>query len=438
MKLCTLIFSLFLVVNVFGQHKHNHYKHRELHHWELPSKDPDRIVLTFNGNPATNRAVTWRTNEQIEKGYAQIALATMDLTFSKNAKQIEAKSRQFDLGLHTSNTPLIVHYHSVTFEDLEPDQYYVYRVGDGNENWSEWIQFKTAKKEYSPTQFVYFGDAQSNVLENWSRVVRTAYQTAPNASFAIHAGNFVDNAHNDNAWAKWFKAAGFIHSRWTTVPVVGSQEFESLYKNSPKQLSMLWKPQFTLPRETGISKRLHETVYSFDYQEVQIIVLNSNQQIEEQTKFLEEKLRSSQAKWNIVTFHHSIFSPTKREHFQLGNEQWQPILQKYNVDLVLNSHTQTYTRGHTPTNQDKELGTVYVTSVSGSEQNKLDTKKVKSFQANGYQLDQSGEQSQLFQVISIAGNTLKYVAYTVFGDEYDRMEITKDFSTNKKVIIESK
>ena len=35
-------------------------EYQGLHHWEIPSKDPDRIILTFHGDPATKRAVTWR------------------------------------------------------------------------------------------------------------------------------------------------------------------------------------------------------------------------------------------------------------------------------------------------------------------------------------------------------------------------------------------
>ena len=44
------------------------------------------------------------------------------------------------------------------------------------------------QKDYSPTKFVYFGDAQNDILAHWSRVIRMAYQTAGDATFAIHAG----------------------------------------------------------------------------------------------------------------------------------------------------------------------------------------------------------------------------------------------------------
>ena len=111
--------------------------------------------------------------------------------FVSQSTTYNALTEEFDLGLYKSNNSLVVNYHSVVFENLKPNTLYVYRVGF-DENWSEWIQFKTANSDYSPTEFVYFGDAQNDVLSHWSRVIRKAYQTAPNASFVIHAGDLVD------------------------------------------------------------------------------------------------------------------------------------------------------------------------------------------------------------------------------------------------------
>ena len=58
----TFLFLIFFCFYINAQnHSHSH-KHDGLHHWEIPSKDPDRIILTFNGDPSTKRAVTWRTD----------------------------------------------------------------------------------------------------------------------------------------------------------------------------------------------------------------------------------------------------------------------------------------------------------------------------------------------------------------------------------------
>lgn len=425
-----------------------HDSHKGLHHWEIPSMDPDRIILTFHGDPSTSRAVTWRTDKSITKAVAQIAEAKVNSKFTDDAVSVEAATEAFDLGQYKGNSALVVHYHGAKFKNLKPNTQYVYRVGDGSKHWSEWIQFRTAKSSYAPTQFVYFGDAQNDVLDHWSRVIRMAYQTAPNASFAIHAGDLINKAHRDHEWAQWFKAGGFIHSQWTAIPAVGNHEFMLIgetplkgwsWFKEKKKVSIQWRPQFTLPVEKDLVPELHETVYTVDYQDIRVIVLNSNDHLEQQTKYLEQKLKNCTAKWKIVTCHHSVFSPADGRNFQFARDHWKPLLDKYNVDLVLNGHDHTYARGHVPvrTRDEKsasELGTVYVTSVSGPKQYALDPKQIKAYKSDGYQSDKTAEQTQFFQVITIEGNTLSYVAYTVMGDEYDRATIQKDFETGRKFL----
>ncbi|GAB5409541.1 MAG: metallophosphoesterase family protein [Balneolaceae bacterium] len=439
MKSYNTFFNFLLIAclasgTLVAQHTHDH---SGLHHWEIPSKNPDRIILTFNGDPATSRAVTWRTDTSIKNAVAQIAIATVNSKFTEHVTTIAATTEEFDLGLYKDNNSLLVHYHSVVFEGLEPNTLYAYRVGDSDEYWSEWIQFKTAKVGYNPTQFVYFGDAQNDILDHWSRVIRMAYQTAPDASFVIHAGDLVNYAHRDHEWAEWFKAGGFIHSQWTAIPVVGNHEFMRTGTLRPRRLSIQWRPQFTLPVEKDLDAKLHETVYSVNYQDIQIIVLNSTDELEEQTQYLENQLKNSTAKWKIVTCHHSVFSPAKGRNFQFARDNWKPILDKYGVDLVLNGHDHTYARGHIPVlNIDKNkiagIGTMYVTSVSGPKQYTVDDEQMEAYSVDGYERDKVGEQTQFYQVITVEDNKLTYVAYTAIGEEYDRAVITKDFETGKK------
>ena len=446
----TRLFSLFILLIFFNcnsnhhshSHSHSHSHQKDgLHHWEIPSKDPDRIILTFNGNPSTKRAVTWRTDSSVKKAEAQIAVAGLNSDFVKEASTYTANTEEFDLGLYKSNKSLIVNYHSVVFENLKPNTLYAYRVGFA-ENWSEWIQFKTANDTYSPTQFVYFGDAQNDILNHWSRVIRMAYKTAPDASFVIHAGDLVDSAHKDNEWAQWFKAGGFIHSQWTAIPVVGNHEFQRFdgYEGTlPRRLSIQWRPQFTLPVEENLDEKLHETVYSVEYQDILVLVLNSTGHLEEQTEYIREKLTNSDAKWKIVTNHHSVFSPAEGRDFEYARKVWKPMFEKYGVDLVLNGHDHTYARGHTPVksqnvNESGIFKTLYVTSVSGPKQYKIDKVKIKNYEVDGYKSDKMGEETQFFQVINIDNNKLTYSAYTTLGDLYDRAIITKDFSNGEKTI----
>ena len=109
-----------------------------LRHWEIASADPDRMFLTFHGDPASGRAITWRTAGDTKTlAYAEIAKASGNSTFVREAIRIEAKTEMLDLNVSKRNKQGTVNYHSAIFKDLDPDTLYAYRVGDGGKRWSE-------------------------------------------------------------------------------------------------------------------------------------------------------------------------------------------------------------------------------------------------------------------------------------------------------------
>lgn len=405
----------------------------EARHWEIASPDPDRIFLTFHGDPATSRAVTWRTDETITQAYAEIAPASPGPEFAKHAKQYEATTQPLTLEKNGKATNRTTQYHSVVFKDLKPDTLFAYRVGSGK-RWSEWIQFRTASEKAKSFRFLYFGDAQNEVHSKWSRVIRMAHRTAPDASFAIHAGDLVNGAHNDREWAEWMTAGGHLHAETTGVPVTGNHEYKG-------KLAMQWRPQFTLPVEDSLPEELHETVYSFDYQGVQFIVLNSTAKVEAQKAYLERKLGEGDYHWRVVTFHHPVFAPSRGPKQSNTRDHWKPVLDKMNVDLVLQGHDHTYARGQTPRRStDGEpqdtLGTMYVTSVSGPKMYGINRKGLDGFEEQfGLVTAKTGSNTQFFQVIDVNEGRLEYRAYTATGSLYDAVAIEKDDAGNKKLVV---
>ena len=107
-----------------------------------PSPLPDRVVLTWEDDPATTQSVTWRTDTSVKRGVAEIALA------SANGRAMKPDAVQAVTTLFESDIT-DAHYHSAIFRDLQPDTLYAYRVGDG-ENWTEYYHFKTASDRARP------------------------------------------------------------------------------------------------------------------------------------------------------------------------------------------------------------------------------------------------------------------------------------------------
>ena len=392
----------------------------ELHR---PTPMPDRIILTWSGDPATTQAVTWRTDPTIRKALAQIAVATAGPGFAKQSKQYDATTTS----LATDLAP--AHYHSIEFTGLSPGTKYAYRVGDGI-NWSEWFQFRTASSTREPFAFVYFGDAQNDIKSLWSRVIRQAYGDVPDLRFMVHAGDLINNANNDAQWGEWFAGGGWANAMVSSVPSPGNHEYfreESEFETPPRRLSGHWTPQFTLPQNGP--EGLKESVYFLDYQGVRIISLNSNRLHEQQAEWLDATLTDNPCAWTVITFHHPIYSPAKRRDNPELRGKWQPMFDKHRVDLVLTGHDHSYARSGLERFIDpagarnvatgrRHLagGTVYVVSVSGPKMYEIDRTP---------RMRRAAEDTQLYQIIRIDGPTLRFEARTALGDLYDAFELRK-------------
>ncbi len=379
-------------------------------HDARPSPVPDRIVLTWTGDPASSQAVTWRTDSTVTLAFVEFAPAAASPRFMLHARKIQARTKSVTTENGSS------HYHSAVISDLQPGTLYAYRVGSGD-MWSEWFQFQTAMDEPAPFSFIYLGDAQNNILSLWSRTIRAAYATAPHASFILHAGDLVNRANSDGEWGEWFRAGAFLHATINAVPTPGNHEYAK-DQQGVRRLSRLWRPHFTLP-ENG-PEGLEETVYYIDYQGARIISLNSNEERGDQVLWLETVLRENPNRWTLVTFHHPVYSTGEGRDNKTLRDLWKPLFDRYRVDLVLQGHDHTYGRGsNLPMGtiaRDDGDGTVYVVSVSGPKQYNLTSKRW---------WRRAAENTQLYQTIAVDGDTLRYEARTATSDLYDAFDLIK-------------
>ncbi|MFY0654302.1 MAG: metallophosphoesterase family protein [Cyclobacteriaceae bacterium] len=411
--------------------------------WSKAGEHPDHIVLNYGQDAATMASVTWRTNTEKTKGYAEIAIATAAPKFWRNAITHKAKTETMDAS-KVLMAEAISNYHSVTFEGLKPETLYAYRVGDGK-IWSEWIQFRTASKEAKPFSFLYVGDAQNYILELWSRLIREGYRKGPDASFIIHAGDMINNAHSERQWHEWFTAGGWIHRMLPSISVPGNHEYGKMFEeDEERQLSTQWRPQFTLP-ENGVDG-LEETNYYIDHQGMRIIALNSLRNFEEQTDWLEKTLSNNPNNWTVVTYHHPLFSASAGRSNEELRELWKPLFDKYKVDLALQGHDHSYARGRVePYLADEEknilnglnkrdyTGTVYVVSVSGG---KMYSLRPNAWEGWDAERDRAAENTQLVQHIEVDGDKLSYKSYTATGDLYDAFDLIKQQDGKPNKFIE--
>ncbi|MEM6470558.1 MAG: metallophosphoesterase family protein [Planctomycetota bacterium] len=392
---------------------------------------PDRIVLSWAADPATTQSVTWRTDTSVSKPRVEFAISDDGPLFVKHRQRVDAVTSSLETDLGKAN------YHSATLKGLTPATQYVYRVGDGV-NWSEWAHFRTASSTPKPFSFLYVGDAQNNIKSHWSRLIRQAFTDAPRAAFVLHAGDLVNRGNSDAEWGEWFYAQGFIPRSTACLAVPGNHEQTSTTDEATEttttRLTDHWERVFEFPQNGP--KDARESIYWMDYQDVRIVGLNSNERIKEQSVWLRKVLSKQPQKWTILTFHHPIYSSKAgRENPEL-RKWWQPIFDEFQVDLVLNGHDHTYARTGmmkhesekniaTGVRSQSESGTVYVVSVSGPKMYELGREPY---------MRRVAEDTQLYQIITVDGDELRYDARTATGRPYDGFTLRKRAGTSNELI----
>jgi len=399
----------------------------------IPSSEPDRIILTIKGDPATSMAVTWRTDTTVNESVAQLSqnLPTIFLPDSSSVLTGTFEDVEGD--------GVVARFHSVNFTMLDPGETYAYRVGSGTAA-SEWFTFTTASTTPDPYTFLYFGDSQMGSNSLYSRVIRQAYRSVPDARLMVFPGDLVDGGTGsvlqDNEWGAWHEAGAFIHAEIPVMPTPGNHEYYNPGDRTRRELNRYWRPGFTLP-ENGPAG-LEETSYTIDYQGVRFIVINSDVMLRseelagKQALWVEALLQNNPCKWTVMAFHHPFFSTSARRDNKAVREPLKPLIDKYGVDLVLNGHDHTYARGNVlPDGEEKKgkrAGTVYVVSVSGSKQYQQDAEPW---------WDLGLTNTQTWQAITIDGNELEYRAYDASGAIVDQFTIKKKNSGNK-IITEAR
>ncbi len=375
----------------------------------LPSAFPDRVILNWTTDASTGFSVTWRTDTTVKQAFAEIVVSEDGAGFVKKAQRLNATTEAYEADRGAA------HSHSVTFQGLAPATLYLYRVGDGT-SWTEWSQIRTAAAKPSPLTFLYFGDVQLGIYSMWSRVVRQAYSMAPDARFMVYAGDLINRHGIDEEWGEWHQAAGWINRMVPSFPSPGNHEYGRA-SDDGRKLTPNWRAQFTLP--TNGVPGLEETNYYTDIQGLRMIALNSNLKQKEQAEWLDKLLQHNPNRWTVVVFHHPIYSTKRgRDNAEL-RELWQPVFDKYGVDLVLEGHDHIYGR----TNLQGRA--VYVVSMSGAKL--YDQPDTKVFA-------RTGVNTQFFQIVRIQDDTLRFETRTASGALYDAFTLRKQNGKPNKLI----
>src|SRR5665648_37401 len=379
-----------------------------------PSATPDRILLTWSGEPLNSRDVTWQGDTLTQNGFLQVTSISIP----------------GDTILYTSSSKIVrtsggsSSFFRVGIRNLKAGETYLYRVANGN-LWSDWYNFKIANHTDSAYSFIFIGDVQDSINGVSGKLFHRAYNSQPNAAFIMFIGDMIERPH-DAYWGEWFKAGG---SLFRTIPIIATPGNHEYHKGIIQTLDERWMDHFSFP-QNGPPNFLGRVCY-WDYENTRYISMDSNgiQSIPsafEQRNWLKSVLENTHQRWIVLMMHHPIYSTSRgRDYFYL-RILFKPLIDKYNVDLVLVGHDHAYGRAaHIQNSKFKDKqGAVYVGSHASPKL--YDT-------GFSNKMDKLATNTQMYQLIDVSNDSIRFRAFTSNSTYFDGFTIHKDAAGNRRV-----
>ncbi|MEU0597910.1 metallophosphoesterase family protein [Streptomyces sp. NPDC006393] len=321
--------------------------------------------LAYGNDARTEMTISWQVPVAVKKPFVRIGAHPWDLS-----RRIEAEVRTLytpaGVGASGDHTQYYVH---AKLTHLRPGQTYYYGVGHQGFDPAEphllgtLGTFTTAPDHKRPFTFTAFGDqgVSYHALANDSLIL------GQNPAFHLHAGDIAygdpagqgktsDTVFDSRTWDQFLAQTESVAKSVPWMVSYGNHDMEAWY--SPNGYGGE-EARFTLP-DNGPDKKNLPGVYSFVYGNTAIISLDPNDVSFEipanlgisggtQTKWFEAQLKRFRAARDIdfviVFFHHCAYC-TSTAHASEGGvrQEWVPLFEKYDVDLVINGHNHQYER----------------------------------------------------------------------------------------------
>ena len=363
---------------------------------------PDYLILSWTEDPLTTQTISWRTGTDITQDRVQYLPAAGFNGSFEGAQEVTGERKDLYEG----------HFRfEATLRELAPGTEYVYRVGREGA-WSEPASFTTAAagEHFS---FLYMGDVQDG-YEFWGEMLEHVAAENPDLKFALLGGDLVDQGHSVTEWQEFFAAAWPVFKKIPLMPAVGNHDNSELFRKS-----------FALPRNGP--QGYEDTIYSFDYGNCHIAVLNSNYMgipdigdYEKIANWLINDLENSGQRWKFLVFHHPPYPVVYDWRADVLQEHWVPLFEQCGVDMVFVGHQHVYMR--TKPLRDGKVqpdgeGIVYIMGNAG-------TKYYGAGPSYDYIAKEVAWVSN-YQIVEINGDTLTITAKDDKGQIIDSYTIVK-------------
>jgi hypothetical protein len=340
--------------------------------WTQPERSGAQPVgglhLQFGRDASTEVVVSWHTTDPVSNPRVMAGTSTAGF-----GRTVQAETRTY----RDAKSKTEVRVHHARLDNLAPDTDYVYAAAhDGTD--PDFGTVRTAPSGRSPLRFTSFGDQATPTL---GRLNKRTYGSdnlgSPAAGdittaiekigplFNLVNGDlcYANLAHDRiRTWSDWFdnNTRSARYRPW--MPAAGNHENE--LGNGPIGYAA-YQTYFALP-DAGSDGELAGLWYSFTAGSVRIISLNNDDICFQdggnsyvrgysggaQKRWLEKELANARTDkrvdWVIVCMHQTAISTADHTNgADLGiRQEWLPLFDQYQVDLVVCGHEHHYERSH--------------------------------------------------------------------------------------------
>ena len=341
-----------------------------------PYQAPYDVVVNINGDPKTQMAFAWFTNETMTEGQVQLVAkanateadfataisvdavteTTKPLPYAVDDSGILWKTKMDKDQAHTYTS------HKAIATGLTPNTTYTYRVGvDGY--WSEMGTFTTAPETAEEFSFIYMSDSHiesQEYIDDANSAARAALNIAPNAKFCAFPGDFVENyCSSEWEWERVFEEA--LRPVAYTMPIVPTDGNHDVTYGTNFQYHFNTDKTFHDAAEAAIKEDLDATTYSFMYGDVLFLVFSlqdywkGTHSYENLTSvyltnhvgnwFKEQVAAHPEAKLRVGLVHYNIFSGSSHQDDEMGpllRATLLPVIKECEIDFVIQGHDHCY------------------------------------------------------------------------------------------------
>lgn len=324
--------------------------------WDKYSTNYENVSLTPGANETQLNFAYYSKTEETPK----VKIATKaDMSDAKEVEGTQTQAVAIDDVQYYSN--------KASVNDLKENTTYYYQVfQDGK---YQDVQ-KYSTKLFENYSFLYVGDPQIGASSgqtssegdamkennyaarndgyNWNNVLNDAVKQNPNLSFVASAGDQVNNNDNEVQYAAYLGADAL-----RSLPVAttignhdsGSEQY-SMHYNNPNAFDTSGyknKTQYTEGHTNA------GTDYYYTYGNTLFIVLDTNNYncATHENVIRKATKENPNAKWKVVMFHQDIYGSGYDHSDSDGmvlRTQLTPLMDKYDIDVVLQGHDHTYSR----------------------------------------------------------------------------------------------